>query len=136
MTFYDKNKVIGDYQYYGDDVYINKLSFKWDPLTEDLKYDTWRSLVHDTLWRYVVYTVDLTNKHQYIWSAVLKVDDDKVKHLVNRYISVSDRIKNNPKLQSLVHLHLIVDLKLRYLSTNNIKCICLWSCCDVPIRCS
>ena len=40
MTFYDKNKVLGDYQCYGDDVYIDKLSFKWDPLTEDLKYDT------------------------------------------------------------------------------------------------
>lgn len=93
MTFYDKNKVLGDYQYYGDDVYIDKLSFKWDALTENLKYDAWRSLVHDTLWRYSVYTGDITNKHRYIWSAVLKVADDKVKHLVNRYISVSDRIK-------------------------------------------
>lgn len=96
MTFYDKNKVIGDCQYYGDDVYIDKLSFKWGPLTDDLKYDTWRSLVHDALWRYAVYIADLTNKHQYIWSAVLKVADDKVKHLVNRYISVSERIKNDP----------------------------------------
>lgn len=87
------------------------------PLTEDLKYDTWRSLVHDRLWRYPVYTADLTNKHQYIWSAVLKVADDKVKHLVNRYILVSDKIKNDLKLQSVVHLHPIVDLKLRYLST-------------------
>lgn len=87
------------------------------PLTEDLKYDTWKNLVHDTLWRYAVYIADLTNKHQYIWSVILKVVDDKVKHLVNRYILVSDIIKNDLKLQSVVNLHTIFDLKLRYLST-------------------
>lgn len=117
MSFYDKNKVLGDSQYYGDDVYMDKLQFKWNPITNDLKWATRSSLARETLRRYDVYTADLTNRHQYIWSTSLKIAENKLDDLVNKYVWVNDNVKNDPRLQPIVYLHPIVDLRLRYLST-------------------
>lgn len=117
MSFYDKNKILGDYEYYGDDVFIDNLTFKWNNITDSLKRETRSALTRETLRRYDVYTADLTNKHQYIWSTSLKVAENKVNDLINKYLTFSEKIKNDIKLQPVIHLHPIVDLKLRYLST-------------------
>lgn len=96
---------------------MDKLQFKWNPISNDLKWATRSSLARETLRRYDVYTADLTNRHQYIWSTSLKIAENKLDDLVNKYVWVNDNVKNDPRLQPIVYLHPIVDLRLRYLST-------------------